>query len=243
MPEPSLSFRAALAGAVRPLVGAHRGASADYPENTPAAFAAATAQGADFWEFDVRLSGDGVPMVIHDATIDRTTRGRGEVGKLTAAMLEGYGVPSLATVLASEAGHLYNVELKADGDAAALAAAVATVVGTLRLERRVLISSFDHAVLPLVKAFVPAVLTGVLYERPLADPAAYARALGADALHPYFRLAGARFINAARDAGLAVIPWTVDRPLYLRYFAAAGVPGIISNRPGLARWHFGGEAL
>jgi glycerophosphoryl diester phosphodiesterase len=57
------SFRALLENAGRPLVGAHRGASADYPENTSAAFAAAAAQGADFWEIDVRLSADGVPVV------------------------------------------------------------------------------------------------------------------------------------------------------------------------------------
>lgn len=235
MTKPALSFREALDSAACPLVGAHRGASADYPENTSAAFAAAAAQGAAFWEFDVRLAGDGVPVVIHDATIDRTTGGHGAVKNMTAAMLEGYGVPALATVLAMGAGRtLFNIELKADDDGGELAAAVCAAVGALRLERQTLVSSFDHGLLPLVKALSPAVLTGVLYEEPLADPLAYARDLGADALHPYFRFAGARLVNAGRDAGLAVIPWTVDRPLYLRYFADVGARGIITNRPGLA---------
>lgn len=235
MVKTSVSFREALSGAVRPLVGAHRGASADYPENTAASFSAATAQGADFWELDVRLSADGVPMVVHDAAIDHTTRGHGLVRKLTATMLEGYGIPALATILGLGAGRTYfNVELKTDSDAPRLAAAVVNVIAALRLERHILVSSFDHDALPLIKASAPAVLTGVLYENPLADPAGYARERGADAVHPYFRLAGARLCNAARDTGLIVVPWTVDRPLYLRYFAAIGAQAVITNRPAAA---------
>jgi glycerophosphoryl diester phosphodiesterase len=230
-----VSFREALAGADRPLVGAHRGASADYPENTTAAFSAAAVQGADFWELDVRLSADGVPMVVHDTAIDRTTRGHGLVRKLTATILEGYGVPALATVLGLGAGRtFFNVELKTDGDASELATAVVNVIEALRLEQQILVSSFDHDALPLIKAASPAVLTGVLYENPLADPAGYARERGADAVHPYFRLAGARLCNAARDAGLIVVPWTVDRPLYLCYFAAIGAQAVITNRPAPA---------
>lgn len=235
MANHSVSFREALAGANRPLVGAHRGASADYPENTTAAFSAAAAQGADFWELDVRLSADGVPMVIHDAAIGRTTRGRGLVHKLTATMLEGYGVPTLATVLGLGAGRtFFNIELKTGDDAPELVAAVAAMVEALRLERQALVSSFDHDALLLIKAAAPAVLTGLLYERPLPDPVGYARERGADALHPYLRLANARLCNAARDAGLFVIPWTVDRPLYLRYFAAIRAQAVITNRPAAA---------
>ncbi len=235
MPEPVLSFRQALASASRPLVGAHRGASADHPENTPAAFAAALVQGADFWELDVRLSADGVPMVIHDAAIDRTTGGHGLVAAMPAAALEGYGVPALATVLALGKGRtFFNVELKEAAGGAALAQATAAAIAALRLEKRTLVSSFDHSLLPAIKQLCPAVLTGLLYEEPLPAPIARAQALGADALHPYFRLAGARLVNAARDAGLAVIPWTIDRPLYLRYFAALGAAGIITNNPRLA---------
>lgn len=235
MPKPSSSFREALDTTSRPLVGAHRGASAEYRENTPAAFAAAADQGADFWELDVRLSADGVPMVIHDAAIDRTTSGCGLVSKLPAPYLESYGVPALATVLALGAGRTcFNIELKTDYDAADLVAKVLDVVAALRLERHVLISSFDHCALPLVKARMPAIITGLLYEERISDPVACAREYGADALHPYFRLAGARLCNAARDAGLSVIPWTVDRPLYLGYFASIGVQGIITNRPAAA---------
>ena len=179
------SFREALAAAGRPLVGAHRGASARCRENTLAAFAAA--READFWEMDVRLSADKVPVVIHDATVDRTTAGHGPVGGMTALMLEGYGVPALATVLAAGAGAVFfNIELKPADDACALATAVVETVAALRLERQVLISSFDQAALPAVKRLAPALLTGLLYEERLADPVGRAISLGANALHPRF---------------------------------------------------------
>ncbi|MCC7360725.1 MAG: hypothetical protein IT317_14685 [Anaerolineales bacterium] len=72
-----------------PAVIAHRGASADAPENTLSAFALALEQGADGLELDVTLSADGVPVVIHDDTLDRTTDGRGRVARHTLAELKG----------------------------------------------------------------------------------------------------------------------------------------------------------
>src|ERR1051325_12049509 len=83
----------------RPLVFAHRGGSALAPENTMAAFANGLALGADGIELDVHLSSDGAVMVIHDATVDRTTTGRGTVALMTAADLARLGVPRLEDVL------------------------------------------------------------------------------------------------------------------------------------------------
>jgi len=74
-------------GFQKPLVIAHRGAAADAPENTLAAFELALAQGADAIEFDVHLSADGVPVVIHDMRLDRTTSGKGLLRKHTLAAL------------------------------------------------------------------------------------------------------------------------------------------------------------
>src|SRR5512134_1609461 len=70
------------------LVWAHRGASAAAPENTMAAFRAAEAAGADGIELDVHLSRDGVPVVIHDATLERTTTGTGRVAARSVAALQ-----------------------------------------------------------------------------------------------------------------------------------------------------------
>ena len=79
-----------------PLIIAHRGASAVAPENTIAAFEAAIAAGADGIEFDVRLTRDGVPVVIHDETLYRTHGVRRRVGDMTLSELNKSNVPSLA---------------------------------------------------------------------------------------------------------------------------------------------------
>ncbi|GAA1954002.1 glycerophosphodiester phosphodiesterase [Microbacterium aquimaris] len=101
-------------------VAAHRGASIERPENTLAAFAAAIAHGADGIELDVALSADGVPVVVHDDTVDRTTDGHGPVDGFTVAQLAaldagaGEGVPTLAEVLALAEGRVeVNIEIKA----------------------------------------------------------------------------------------------------------------------------------
>ncbi|MDZ8170701.1 glycerophosphodiester phosphodiesterase [Microbacterium xanthum] len=116
----------------RVAVAAHRGASIEYPENTLAAFAAAIAYGAEGIELDVALSTDGVPVVMHDDTVDRTTDGHGPVDALTAAQLaaldagRGERVPTLAEVLALAAGRAeVNIEIKAPAAVPAVADVVA----------------------------------------------------------------------------------------------------------------------
>jgi glycerophosphoryl diester phosphodiesterase len=134
-------------------VWAHRGASALAPENTLAAFRAAEAGGADGLELDVQLSRDGVPVVLHDATVDRTSDGRGAVAELTLTELRrldvgtwfapafaGERLPTLEEVLAWGGRRLrFNIEIK---DAAAGQA----VLQQVRCHPRtaVLVSSFDH---------------------------------------------------------------------------------------------------
>lgn len=113
-------------------VSGHRGASAELPENTLAAFRRALEQGAEGIELDVALSADGVAVVLHDATVDRTTDGTGDVAALTLQELRvldaggGERVPTLDEVLALAAGRAeVNIELKAADAAPAVAACVA----------------------------------------------------------------------------------------------------------------------
>src|SRR5204863_5180098 len=96
----------------RPLVFAHRGGSALAPENTMAAFANGLSLGADGIELDVHLSSDDVVVAIHDATVDRTTSGRGNVAAMTAADLARLDVPALADVLGTFRDARVIVELK-----------------------------------------------------------------------------------------------------------------------------------
>ena len=117
----------------RPLIIGHRGAAADAPENTLAAFTLALAQGADGVELDVQLCADGVPIIIHDTTVDRTCDGTGRVADLSLAELRlltidnDHPIPTLDDLFATFGRRtLYNVELKARGRGGdALAAAVA----------------------------------------------------------------------------------------------------------------------
>jgi len=227
------------------LIWAHRGASADAPENTLAAFALAEEQGADGIELDVQLSGDGVPVILHDETLDRTSDGRGRVDRLSWAELrqldsgrwfgaefEGERLPGLAEVL-DWAGErlLLNLEVKDSGAARAL-------LQTLRSfpRARVLVSSFDHGLLAGLRAADPRLPLGFLndsrfWRRTLQ------RASTADAVsfHPRSEHVSRSLLAACRESGLAVYPWTVDSAAIAGRLKKLGVAGVFTNRPGELR--------
>jgi glycerophosphoryl diester phosphodiesterase len=188
-----------------PLVVGHRGASADAPENTLAAFDLALAQGADGVEFDVRLARDGVPIVIHDATLRRTARLDARVDSLTSSELgrldasswftrrspsacphpSRAGIPTLDETLAlvAQRSRVVYVELKseAEEDYAALAAAVVGVVRRHDLAERAVIKCFQHEALREVKRLAPELRTAALFERAIARPFISANAMVAAA--------------------------------------------------------------
>jgi len=217
-------------------IWAHRGASAVAPENTLAAFRAAEAAGADGIELDVHLSRDGVPMVIHDETVDRTTGGRGRVGTLSREQLRqldagswfspafaGETIPTLEEVFAWAADRLrLNVEIKA-------AEAGLAVIKLLRGHSRVraLVSSFDHALLEQLHRQDPALPLGFLVDSPFWRRAVRRAAdCRAESVHPRYDLLSRSLAVACRREGLAVHCWTVDRPedgLALRRLGAAGI--------------------
>ena len=181
---------------VRPLIIGHRGSSAVVPENTIAAFAQAMQSGADGIEFDVRLASDGVPVVIHDATLRRTAQIAGGVSDFTSAQLKQIDVgswfnrrhpevarpkyaqetvPTLEQVLdlfAGSAGILY-LEMKSnDRQVAALSAAVVKLVQNYSFSDRVIVASFNLSALAEVKRIDAGIRTAALFqprlERPLA---------------------------------------------------------------------------
>jgi len=220
---------------------AHRGASAHAPENTLAAFHAALETEADGVELDVHLSADGVPVVIHDATLERTTDGLGAVGNWPAAGLAtldagswfapefaGESVPTLGEVLALLSGRLrVNIEVKD----------VAAALATLEVLREfpavdVILSSFDHMTLQVLRradAQVPlAVLSDELGWRRLIPRALE---LYASAVHRRADLISRPLLMASRAAGLPVLAWTVDDPGQARSLLRAGVAGLFTNDP------------
>ena len=166
---------------LQPLIFAHRGSSLLAPENTRVAFELALGFGADVLETDVRLSGDGVVFVTHDARLERTTNGLGRVRDHAAAHLEtldagyrfvgpdghasrdqGVRLMTLGALLEDFPDARVNVDIK-DDDAAA-AQAVATTVAAHSAEARVTVGSFHSKTLRLFRRLAPAVATAATRE-------------------------------------------------------------------------------
>ncbi len=223
----------------RPLIIGHRGAAADAPENTLAAFALALEQGADGVELDVQLCADGVPVIIHDPTVDRTCNGTGRVADLSLAELRlltidnDHPIPTLDDLFATFGRRtLYNVELKTLGRGGdALATAVARAIAAHHVAEHVLISSFSPFTLRAAQRHLPAGVPLALLRERRATRAAHAL-LRAAADHPHHPLIDEPLMAWARRRGLRVNAWTVDDPAEARRLLRLGVHGLITNRPG-----------
>jgi glycerophosphoryl diester phosphodiesterase len=231
----------------------HRGTgtnSADnpMPENTLESFAQAEVEGAQMIELDVVHSSDGELMVIHDASVDRTTDGIGCVGDLTAAdlklldagfgtSLEGTGVtiPTLDEVLAATELDV-NIEIKVhDGacsttDRARVAADVVAAIAADPSGRWFVVSSFDADVLTEVHDLDPEIYLGLLTLIP--DDAALAETRGFDALNVLsVNVRDGSDAEAIRAHGLDVVVWTENGAAAIDNHLTTGVDMIITDDP------------
>lgn len=233
-------------------IWAHRGSSHDAPENTLAAFELALQDQADGIELDVQLSADGVVVVCHDETIDRTSDGSGTVAELTLAQLRehdfGHGwpdrhpIPTLAEVLdlVAPTDLRVNVELKNSIVAyPGLEQSVEEVVAGSRLARaaaeRLVYSSFNHRSLRRLAEAGTTVPLGVLHVEPLVRSWDYVAMVGAQALHPYAGSLAEDEIAQCRARGVEVNVWTVDDPDLAQQLARAGASAVITNVPARLR--------
>jgi glycerophosphoryl diester phosphodiesterase len=236
-----------------PLIIAHRGDSAHVPENTLAALAAALEVGADLVEFDVQLTKDGQVVVIHDATVDRTTTGRGRVRNLTLAEIRAFSagyasrfgdahrgerVPTLAEALAllKDRARVL-VEIKADSvtdDAeAGIEARTIAEVRKAGVEKDVALLSFSRRALLRCRKLAPEIVRGHLFQR--AEPGevlAGAREVASELVMPEKRMLSDELRDRGREAGLKLATWVVDDPEELRRLARFDLYGVASNRPG-----------
>jgi glycerophosphoryl diester phosphodiesterase len=234
---------------------AHRGYSAVAPENTLAALAAGVLAGATFIEFDVRTSADGVPMVIHDRTVDRTTDGSGSVSELTrdeiagldagswfSPAYAGIGVPLLTEVLdllepaAGQVGLLMEIKAPATAEQVELIFAQVDEWGLLG---RTVVQSFDPDVVRLAGEVAPEVRRGLLRHGFDDDQVTVAKDLGLDFCNP--RLAAVLddpgTVADLRDNGVQVMPWTANDPEQWPALVEAGVAGLITDHTGtLTGW-------
>lgn len=246
----------------RPRVYAHRGGSALGPENTLAAFDLGLAAGADGLELDVHLSSDGVPVVIHDAMLDRTTDARGPVRDRSADELArvdagcrfggdpaasrfarmGIGVPTLAQVLRRYPAVPVIIEIKVDTEDCG--ARVAEAVHAADAVERVCLAGSGsrsagraRGALPSAASAYRSEVRWALYRSWVGWPVRSV-AYGGYQVPEHagrLRVASPRFIRHAHAAGLAVEVWTVDDADDMARLLGWGVDGLITNRPDVAK--------
>ncbi len=239
-------------------VVAHRGASADAPENTLPAIELAASLGAGFIEIDVRRTLDGRLVVIHDATLDRTTdaaavfpgRASYEVEGFTLEAIRtldagswfgpgfaGVRVPTLQEVLAALAGRAgLLLEVKDPAAAPGIAADLEAVLGAEGwlggAAGRLIVQSSDWNFLTAFHRLVPEVPVGLLGGPP--PPEELAAAAGwAQWINPKNTKVTADLVRRVHEGGMAIWPYTVDSPGRMRELIALGVDGIITTRPAL----------
>jgi glycerophosphoryl diester phosphodiesterase len=221
----------------KPAVVGHRGASGHASENTMASFGLAHEMGADLVECDVHLSADGVPVVIHDETLERTTSGAGLVKAHTVAQLSALGVPTLDDLLAWAASRIpVSIEIK-NGPLyyEGLVEKTVDLIRAHGLVERTFLISFDHFALRRVKELEPAIACGALFGARPVDGPAIARACHADAILPHWAFATRDVVQQAHDAGIAVSVWTCNDEASIAAALAAGVDAIATDYPDRVR--------
>jgi glycerophosphoryl diester phosphodiesterase len=214
-----------------PLIIGHRGASVVALENTLPAFEAAIGAGADGIEFDVRLSSDGVPVIIHDDTLSRTHRVRRRVAELTTDELRSVGVPGLRELfeLMAENSLLLCLEIKSREPE--LAELCCRMVREFGFAERVIVECFDLNVLRYVDLTKAALFEPRMYtEQGVIDRSL---AVGATVLALHYRMAKPSLVEKAKLAGLRVVVWTVDDPSWIARARALGIEALITNDPAM----------
>ena len=227
------------------LIIAHRGASANTPENTLAAFRLAAEQGTDMVELDVQESADSQIVVAHDADLMKVSGNpihiwQGDTATLRAIDIGSYvdprfaaeRVPTLAEALAVCKGRCrVLVELKSYGHNQRLVERVAAIVEAAGMQNDCEYMSLDHDMVRSMKALRPSWRVGVLVAKAMGD----LTELKADFLAVEARMASRRFIRRAHRAGQDVYAWTLNDPAWMLVGLSRGVDGLITDKPDVAR--------
>ncbi|MBR2876929.1 MAG: glycerophosphodiester phosphodiesterase [Clostridia bacterium] len=237
----------------------HRGANLVAPQNTLPAFKKSFEIGCDGVETDIHLTKDGVPVLCHNFTIDETSDGTGAIKDMTLEELRKFDfgsykgeefknteIPLLEDFIAlckDNNVEVLNIELKSEvfGEAS-----IEFPQKTIELAKKydmfdkLLISSFDPAILVVCKKLDPNCKTGLLYSpekkvgrKIMFRPMAFAKDIHADALHPFSAFVTKEYVKRAHKMGLMVNPWTVNKEREIKRMIFCGVDGIITDNPGL----------
>jgi len=220
---------------------AHRGGGSLAPENTLAGIRLAARMGYKAVEFDVMLSGDGTPVLIHDETLERTTNGAGRVCETPDAVLfsldagNGERIPkfSEAAELCRSLGLLANVEIKpACGFEVVTAETVARLAAEFWQGADIppLISSFSVEAVEIARDLAPGIPRGLLYEQVPADWSATARRLKAFTLHCSAKHVSDAVLAEAQAMGMQVLCYTVNAPDKAAALFGRGVTAVFTDR-------------
>jgi glycerophosphoryl diester phosphodiesterase len=246
------SERARIETVLPPVIG-HRGAAAYAPENTLAGLRMAKALGCGWVEFDVRLTADRQPVLLHDNRLERTTNGRGRVSAMSLAEVRRPDagtwfhssfaverVPTLeeALVLLAELGLGANIELKAErGKEAATGAVVAELLARIwpTDSAHLLISSFQPGALAAARDRAPHIARGILFRRIPKNWRNIAAGLGCMTIHADQQRLRPAVVSEIRWAGYPLLAYTVNDPERAKTLFDFGVRSVFSDVPDRLR--------
>lgn len=217
----------------------HRGAKGHLPENTLISFQKAIDFLADGIELDVHRSADGVIIVIHDETVDRTTNGQGFVNEMALKELKAlridnqYEIPTLNEVFDLVNKQCFiNVELKGSGTAKPVVKLIEQYVTAKNWSyNNFLVSSFDWVSLQEVNNLNPEIPIGVLTHTDLDLALAFADFVKAKTIHPHFHLLTKENTIEIQQSGFDIFTWTVNEREDIEKMKSFRVNGIITDFP------------
>ncbi len=220
------------------LIFGHRGACGHAPENTLASFRKALELGVPGFEFDIQLSKDGQPMVIHDDTLERTTNGIGAVSDYSYAELQqfdagnGEKIPHLDDIfaLADKACELF-IEIKAENAAVIVAATIKKWVKKGWRYDQISVVSFNHQQLAEIKKIDPQIRVGATFVGIPQSLAQIATDIDSYSLNPAIHHTNQALVDDAHARGLKVFCWTVNDARTFAMAKALGVDGVFSDVP------------
>lgn len=230
---------------------AHRGASGTFPENTLLAFEEAINIKASGIELDVHKTKDKKLVVIHDEDIERTFYGKGLVKDFTLEELKNFKcreelfrdnerckIPTLEEVLdlIKETNLILNIEIKTDNiHYEGIEKDVIDLINRYSLNKRVILSSFNHKTIQICKEIDKDIATGMLYDKPIENVIEYAKNIKADAIHPDKRLVSKELIEEAHKSNIDVNIYTVNEIKDMKRLKEYNADGLFTDYPEILK--------
>ena len=226
----------------RMIVMAHRGASADSPENTRIAVQTAVESGADYAEIDVHQTKDGEIILLHDETLDRTTSEKGyvwdftwdEIRRLDAGSwfgdeFQGEPVPSLEEIIRFSTGRIkLNIEIKISREEPDIVSKVVTIIHNYDFEDDCIVTSFDREAVEKIKEIDHRIKTGFIFGKDYPEGVFTG---SWEVLSCNYKVVDKEFVKKAKKNKKKVYVWTVDEKSEMLRLIDLKIDAIITNKP------------